>query len=93
MNEPINLLGRFETKAKSITKSRPVDPDEKALIVNTSTGEREYPGNSDLVHEKYEDSISVMQTLCIQLADLKVTEFKIGFSKTDLMGFFLIPGL
>ena len=29
----------------------------------------------------------------LQLEDLKVTEFEIGYSKTELIGLFLIPGL
>lgn len=71
LNKPINLSGSSfistysKTRMNSVAKSRPVNPDEKIPAFNSSTGEIEYPEDSKLVHEINEDSLAVMQTLCI----------------------------
>ena len=72
LNAPINLACHFQVLSaskqgsKPETRSRPVNHNEQPPFFNTSTGTEEEINSSDVVHEVHEDSIAVMQVLCLK---------------------------
>ena len=72
LNSPINVACHFQVYSSSKqgskpeTLSRPRDPNQDAQHFNTSTGMEELPSEPDKVAEVHEDSIAVMQLLCLK---------------------------
>ncbi len=72
LNSPINVACHFQVYSSSKqgckpkTLSRPSDPNQDAQHFNTSTGMEELPSELDKVAEVHEDSIAVMQLLCLK---------------------------
>ena len=71
LNAPVSLAGHFHVlagtklKPESASLSSPVDPEKRAPIFNTSTGDQDTPVDIDMIDEVNEDSIGVMQILSL----------------------------
>ena len=72
LNSPINVACHFQVYSSSKqgckpkTLTRQSDPNQDAQHFNTSTGMEELPSELDKVAEVHEDSIAVMQLLCLK---------------------------
>ena len=72
LNSPINVACHFQVYSsakqgsKPETLTRPSNPKQDAQHFNTTTGMEELPSDPDKVSEVHEDSIAVMQLLCLK---------------------------